>query len=372
MAMLSVQVHLHMVPELKAGEIEDALNAIRQVGREGNGNEAATSAWTSLSRAEVSDLPTIILGLNGSNALSGNWIRLAVDTIVSREGAKSDISVKELTEIVMDTGNKSITRELAFEILTNVDRDYAMKMSGLFLDDPALGLRRLAVDAEIGRAQILKSVGKEAEAKLRFQTALTKARDIDQVEMVVTELNDLGNDLTVADAFGFIQDWHIIGPFHNNDRNGFAQVFPPEQTVNLSQSYQGKNGEVSWKKFQSKDSYGKVDINEAIGSIKEVTAYAFKTIDVDAPTEVELRLGCKNAWKIWLNGDLVFGRDEYHRGARIDQYAFPVTLKKGVNTLLLKICQNEQTETWTREWEFQFRICDPLGKPHMEFANIEK
>ena len=29
----------------------------------------------------------------------------------------------------------------------------------------------------------------------------------------------------------------------------------------------------------------------------------------------ELRLGCKNGWKIWLNGKLIFGRDEYHRGA---------------------------------------------------------
>ncbi|MEZ5327020.1 MAG: hypothetical protein R3F19_18375 [Verrucomicrobiales bacterium] len=35
--------------------------------------------------------------------------------------------------------------------------------------------------------------------------------------------------------------------------------------------------------------------------------------------------GSKNAWKIWLNGELIFGRDEYHRGAAIDQIPLPVS-----------------------------------------------
>ena len=77
--------------------------------------------------------------------------------------------------------------------------------------------------------------------------------------------------------------------------------------------------------------------------------------------DAEIRLGCKNAWKIWLNGDLVFGRDEYHRGKEIDQYRLPVKLRKGPNAILVKCCQNEQTETWTVEWEFQLRICDSTG-----------
>jgi hypothetical protein len=38
-----------------------------------------------------------------------------------------------------------------------------------------------------------------------------------------------------------------------------------------------------------------------------------------------------------------------------------VTLKKGKNTLLVKCCQNEQTEQWTVEWRFQLRICDATG-----------
>ena len=75
----------------------------------------------------------------------------------------------------------------------------------------------------------------------------------------------------------------------------------------------------------------------------------------------ELRLGCKNAWKVWLNGKLLFSRDEYHRGMQIDQYRMPVELEAGRNTILVKACQNEQVESWTVEWEFQLRVCDKLG-----------
>ena len=63
------------------------------------------------------------------------------------------------------------------------------------------------------------------------------------------------------------------------------------------------------------------------------------------------------------NGKFLFGRDEYHRGAEIDQYRLAGELKKGRNTILVKLCQNEQKEEWTKEWEFQLRITDALGTP---------
>ena len=52
----------------------------------------------------------------------------------------------------------------------------------------------------------------------------------------------------------------------------------------------------------------------------------------------------------------------YHSGSMLDQYIAPFELKKGTNTILLKICQNEQEESWAQRWEFQFRITDPTGK----------
>ena len=46
----------------------------------------------------------------------------------------------------------------------------------------------------------------------------------------------------------------------------------------------------------------------------------------------------------------------------MDQYAGAGELKQGKNVILLKICQNEQTEDWAQDWKFQLRVCDPTGR----------
>ena len=142
-------------------------------------------------------------------------------------------------------------------------------------------------------------------------------------------------------------------------------VFPPEKVIDFNAVYEGKNGKVQWSKFVTADQYGMVNINKAYpgpgDGLKEVTAYAYTEYEASKGREAELRLGCKNAWKIWHNGNLLFGRDEYHRGMRIDQYKLKLKLAKGRNTLLIKLCQNEQTQPWTKEWQFQLRMCDSTG-----------
>ena len=45
----------------------------------------------------------------------------------------------------------------------------------------------------------------------------------------------------------------------------------------------------------------------------------------------------------------------------IDQYTARGTLRKGRNEVLLKVCQNEQTEDWAQLWKFQARLCDATG-----------
>jgi hypothetical protein len=76
-----------------------------------------------------------------------------------------------------------------------------------------------------------------------------------------------------------------------------------------------------------------------------------------------------NSWKVWLNGKLLFGRDEYHFNSEIDQYLMPAQLQPGRNTILVKVCQNEQTEDWAGDWDFQLRVTDPLGTPILSTAS---
>jgi hypothetical protein len=45
----------------------------------------------------------------------------------------------------------------------------------------------------------------------------------------------------------------------------------------------------------------------------------------------------------------------------MDQYVSPAVLRPGRNVILVKVCQNEQTQSWAREWSFQLRVCDATG-----------
>jgi hypothetical protein len=92
-------------------------------------------------------------------------------------------------------------------------------------------------------------------------------------------------------------------------------------------------------------------------------AYAAAFFAAEKAQPVELRWNSKNACKLWLNDKLIDAREVYHQdgGPVLDQYVSRGELQAGRNTILLKICQNEQTENWAQDWGFQLRVCDSAG-----------
>ena len=61
------------------------------------------------------------------------------------------------------------------------------------------------------------------------------------------------------------------------------------------------------------------DIAEQIKNYKGSTMYATTDFYADREQKVEIRHGTPNAWKLWVNGELMFARDEYHRGMMLAQ-----------------------------------------------------
>jgi hypothetical protein len=342
-----------------APSVSSSLKILRAVGPEGQGNAAAAKAWKQLVQTDAAALPEILAAMDGANPLAANWLRSAVDTIAAR---KQKLPMKALKKFLSDKKQNPRARRLAFELIQRVEPGTAAKLIPTMLNDPSVELRRDAVERVIDQGLDLKKIKKDGLAKEQFRKALDAARDIDQIKTITTQLRQLKEEVDLPRHFGFLMHWRVIGPFDNTKHAGFAKVFPPEKAVKLDATYTGKAGKVQWSQFVTADEHGKVDINQAYpGLIKEVTAYAYTTYDAPAARAVELRLGCKNAYKVWVNGQLVFGRDEYHRGTRIDHYQLKANFKKGRNTILIKLCQNHQTESWTKEWEFQLRVCDPTG-----------
>jgi hypothetical protein len=353
-----------LVEAASSSRLSEPIRVIRAVGPEGLGNARASDAWKQLAAARASDLPAILTAMDGANELALNWLRAAVDSIAARElEAGRKLPVAALEKFVRDTKHHPRARYLAYQLIARADDAKAASLIAGLQDDPGTELRRDAVQRQVDAAAALARAGKTNDAVTQYQTAIKSAREADQVEGIAKELKTLGSPVSLPSVFGWVTDWKVIGPFDNKDRAGFEKAFPPEQSIDLGAEYDGLNGKVKWQDFKATDDYGKVDLNKPLGALKEVTGYACTEFYADKARPVELRLGCKNGWKVWLNGKYLFGRDEYHRGAEIDQYRLTGGLKPGRNVILVKLTQNEQKEDWTKEWEFQMRVTDALGTP---------
>ena len=347
-----------------ANETLTSIEVIRAVGPEGIGNAKASAAWKQLAAGDSGTLVMLLDGMDGANDYTLNWLRAAVDTITSRElKAGKALPLAELGKFLLETSHNPRARRLAFELVAQADPATAEQLLAGMLNDPSLEIRRDAVRKLIDQANQCLARSNRLGAGLLFQQALNSARDVQQIESIAKKLNELERPVDLQKHFGFLAEWQIIGPFDNTGNAGFEKAFPPEQKIDLTAEHDGKTGKVRWKSYTSNHKYGMVDLNQPYGKLKEVVAYATTDFHSDRAQSVELRLGGKNSWKVWLNGKLLFERDEYHTSAEIDQYPMPAQLLPGQNTILVKVCQNELVKEWTEEWEFQLRVTDALGTP---------
>jgi len=342
-------------------ELSAVLASIKQVGTKGAGHRAAQAAWQKLADADAAQLPAILVALDDASPLAANWLRGATEAIVARRLADGgSLPTAALEEFLADRRHAPRSRRLAYEWLVRVDQTTADRLLPGMLDDPSLELRRDAVAQLIVQASAKGKQDPDA-AKAILQTALQSARDLDQINDAIRKLGDLGVKIDLTSQLGFVTHWKVVGPFDNAGGRGFAVAYPPEKSVDLAATYPGKSGEVHWVEAEASDEMGHVDLNRALGTHKGAAAYAFAEFDSDAARPVELRLGSANASKIWLNGKPLEEAEVYHAFTTMDQYIGRGECKRGKNRILVKLCQNEQTEDWAAEWKFQLRVCDPTG-----------
>lgn len=361
---LALAVLPFVVPASSQGAEAAALvSRIRAVAGEGTGNADAAIAWRELTALGPAGLPETLAAFRGASPLAANWLRNAVDAILEAETRAGRTLPREMLErFVREAGNDPAARRLAYEWLCRADPSTPARLLPQMTNDPSVEIRRDAVAVMLKKAQATLDRGDKEASKTAYQEALTCARDKDQVDLIAGRLKGLGVPVDLAAHFGYLRTWHVIGPFDNRAGKGHAAVFEPEKKVDLDRSCTGRDGKaIRWAAATSDHPTGMVNFNKLIAEQKEVTAYA--TVEIESPSEqpVEIRAASKNAIKVFLNGRQVYAKEEYHHGLYMDQHAVRVTLQKGKNRLLVKVSQNEMVESWTKEWEFQLRLCDAVG-----------
>jgi hypothetical protein len=353
---------LTSVLRTEGADVPALLKALQAVGPQGAGHQEGARAWADLSRADADALPGILEGMDRANPLAADWIATAAEAVAERHVQRGGkLPAAALEKFVLQRSHAPHARRLAYEWLVLCDPSTPGRLLPGMLDDPSLELRRDAVARLIDEVSALEASGKEAESRAVCGRALGAARDLDQIRTLAARLRKLGVKVDLPRHFGFLVHWQVIGPFDNTGGKGYDTVYPPETKIDLGAAFPGKSGPVKWVDYTTTHEYGQVSFHEPFGEHKGVTAYAITEFMSARAQPAEFRVTSFNAVKVWLNGRLIDAHHVYHSGSQMDQYVSRAELQAGRNVILVKVCQNEQTQAWTRVWGFQLRVCDAQG-----------
>ncbi len=150
----------------------------------------------------------------------------------------------------------------------------------------------------------------------------------------------------------FITDWNLIGPFAAPDMSYLQTVYPPEKALHLSQGYPGKGGkQVKWQRVDSHPS-GFVPLQSMFQPSEQAVVYGLAYVYAPEERSTHLLIGSDDGVRLWLNQELVHSNPAY-RGASPDQDRIPVQLRKGWNSVLIKVLQG------AGGWGYYVRFADP-------------
>ncbi len=144
----------------------------------------------------------------------------------------------------------------------------------------------------------------------------------------------------LREELGILHHWSLLGAFDNERGAGYDADLAPEREFDAKRSYQGKKHEVRWRELKVEPAIGFIDLGALMRPAQQVLAYAATCLNSRTEQVVVLRLGSSEAFKVFLNGKLLAGRD-LRRPFEYDQDSICLPLRAGANFLLLKICNQE-------------------------------
>ena len=166
------------------------------------------------------------------------------------------------------------------------------------------------------------------------------------------------------DADGYIRDWIMLAPIALPDGETCAEALLKEQIPNES-ALRPKAGdkikigrkELTWRNVTASTNY--FDFNEALKSINDhVAGYIVTYIECETETpDVIVAVASNDQGRIYFNGVDIYASTEA-RQLILDADKGKITLKKGVNVIIFKIT-NEQN-SWQGAMRLMDKSCAPL------------
>jgi HEAT repeat protein len=202
------------------------------------------------------------------------------------------------------------------------------------------------------------------------------------------------NAAAVLETHGYVTRWHVVGTFPSGfdapgeDIDGLATAYPPEQKIDLNQSFTVVYNSQGDKRFAKKPAervigWVQATVANADGIVYLTKAgrsqlqppnrtgagYAFTEISLPRQTDLQMSflLHSKSQSRVWLNGkELSLTSKAQGKDPRVLKTA-KATLKAGKSRFLVKVVTADgASQGWgagdTRQM-FRLSLTDPSGKP---------
>ena len=148
-----------------------------------------------------------------------------------------------------------------------------------------------------------------------------------------------GRDAALASIPGQLE-LSLVGTWDNDQGKGFDLEFAPELRPALTEKYEGRTGQLEWRKDVPRDSRGRYDLLMLMTPTRWSAAFAQGTFTTDTDGPQALRITTTDPLKVWVDGKLVFATAQLDRNVA-DHLLLPLQLTKGAHTVLIKSAHRE-------------------------------
>ena len=189
----------------------------------------------------------------------------------------------------------------------------------------------------INQQEVLKSIdaGGSEPGQHSFNVQLNQGNNTVLIKFVHNSENGFFNAglSTLAEkpvaSFG---SWFHAGPFKAANHNeAFSTVYPPEEHVDLSATFEGG---LKWEEHTDwEDGTPHNDLLSGENSAN----FLYRVVDSPRPQPVHLSLGSDDGIQVWVNGRKVLSKNVGRNVAKADQEKLTIQLAQGRNELLIKI-----------------------------------
>ena len=342
----SITAKTSLLPLLNITAGEAALTMVRQALGEEDPRIKEAAVRTLIDWPEITAAPMLIEIAKTTQNPTQAILALRDGALRLAESEDAPLAERlNVFEAVIKTAKRLEEKKLALAGIGQLPTPNSFKLLNTYLQEPAL--KNDAAQAIITLSSQLniaypKQV-MEALEQLKSNATGDLLSKVEQAIKAARNSNQFAN--------GFIISWLLAGPYQQEGLSGtdlFNVAFPAEKN----------DASVSWRVVTantSKERLGIVDIDRIFSGNNRV-AYLKTQIISELEQDATFEFGSDDGIKVWLNNKVVHANNTT-RGCSPGQDKARGILKKGPNTLLIKITQDGG------EWSAVCRLSDSKGKP---------